>query len=89
MILTALICIAGTTAFFLFVPLLPVIGTGLIVFGFVLMFVAGVHVGYRSDCKTPAIMDRKLFPAPEQISDAPRLVRPQLAEYSASVKPGA
>jgi len=89
MILIALIWIAGTAAFFLYVPLLSLIGTGLIVFGFALMFVAGIHVGYRSDCEPPAIVNRKFFPDPEQIADAPSTAGPQIAEYSASVKPGA
>jgi len=45
LILVAIIWIAGTAAFFLYLPLLPVIAAGLVIFGLALMFVLGVHVG--------------------------------------------
>jgi hypothetical protein len=49
MLLIAVIWISGIAAFFLYVPLLPIAGTSLVVFGFALMFVLGVHVGYKPD----------------------------------------
>ena len=45
MILIAVIWIAVAGAFFMYVPVLPVLGAALVLFGFVLMFVVGVQVG--------------------------------------------
>lgn len=64
MILIAAIWIAVTGAFFMYVPVLSVVGMALVSFGFVLMFVTGVHVGNGADTASASILSSEIPSAP-------------------------
>ena len=44
-ILVAVLCFASSAAFFLYVPVLPVLASALVLVGFALMFLLGVRAG--------------------------------------------
>ena len=44
-ILVALLCLASSAAFFLYIPVLPVLASTLVLLGFALMFLLGVQAG--------------------------------------------
>jgi hypothetical protein len=48
----ALIWMAGVGAFFLYVPLLSVVSAALVLTGFAVMFVLGVHIGSVASIET-------------------------------------
>lgn len=72
-ILIAVIWMAATGAFFLYVPLLPVMGVALLAVGLVLMFVLGVHVGAVADSATRAVPKPEILSVPGTNCDTTNL----------------
>jgi hypothetical protein len=54
MIVAAFLCTASTVAFLYYVPALPVFAVALVLIGFALMFLFGVHVGSEQENPPPS-----------------------------------
>ena len=52
LIFIALVWMVGVGAFFLYVPLLSVVSVGLVISGFAIMFILGVHIGSVASIET-------------------------------------
>lgn len=54
MIVAAFLCLVSIVAFLYYVPALPVFAVALVLIGFVLMFLFGVHVGSEQENPPPS-----------------------------------